>query len=1030
MIWCKGGVLSISTTALHKVQHMRPGTVPTASEKNSTARRFLILAVLICLLTLIVFFRPFFQSAFNLIAGDVGDNRFIIAILEHWRMATHGKAPFTSPNFFWPERGVLGYSESLFLMSLPYIIGRSTGLDYYLAFEISFMVFKAIGFFSMLWLLRSVAGISRQVALVGSVLFTLSNLYFVSMQHSQLSTVVFTPLLAALACSAWREYGRGRVRIAHAYGVACGILTALVLFTSFYIGWFTILAAAGCMTITALARAVEQRSVSPISEWLQDAFARRWLLGVAALVFIVAMVPFLATYVPTFRNTGGRTFWESLQYSGEPMDVLNVGSGNWMWSHVLAPVLARSERHPFGAGERIVGWPPVILLLTICGGAVSLMKLLGKKLAYSAGHKAQLLIVIFSASFLGLWLLSIRVGKWSLWWLVFKAFPGGSAIRVPVRFNIVLNVLLVLSACLILEQLRYRRSSMQRVVFWGLAVLLVAEQINVEPTHAIDRAAERTILAQIKRPPDACSSFFFTAPAQADRLFFVNQIDAMLVAREMDLPTINGYSGWFPADWNLLMFDKQYIDHVRKWVLVKHIEQGLCGLDLRNGSWTTHLDLKNAYSPGEVLDFREGGNALHFEGEGWGDPEPGGSWTIGGHSLLVLQLPTAPTGDLVLSLEAHSFTPTQRSRFDDTLVVNGRVAAQWKITDQEPTIQRQVRLPAELIRFRVVRIEFINHDPRSPADFGLSADTRKVGLALHTLRLDATTYSLGEALDFRRGGNAQYFEGEGWGEPEPGGSWTVGRHSVLALQLPAAPTSDLLLSLEAHAFTPPQRSRFDDTLVVNGHVAAQLSVDGREPVIRKQVRLPAGLIRSRTVRIEFINHDPRSPADFGLSMDTRKVGLALHTLRLDATTYSPGDVLDFRRGGNARQFEGEGWGDPEPEGSWTIGGHSLLVLQLPTAPTGDLMLSLEAHSFTPTQRSRFDDTLVVNGRVVAQWKITDREPTIQRQVRLPAGLIHSRAVRIEFINHDPRSPADFGLSLDARKLGLALHTLRLDATPR
>jgi hypothetical protein len=64
------------------------------------------------------------------------------------------------------------------------------------------MVFKAIGFFSMLWLLRSVAGISRQVALVGSVLFTLSNLYFVSMQHSQLSTVVFTPLLAALACSA------------------------------------------------------------------------------------------------------------------------------------------------------------------------------------------------------------------------------------------------------------------------------------------------------------------------------------------------------------------------------------------------------------------------------------------------------------------------------------------------------------------------------------------------------------------------------------------------------------------------------------------------------------------------------------------------------------------------------------------------------------------------------------------------------------------------------------------------------------
>jgi hypothetical protein len=405
-----------------------------------------------------------------------------------------------------------------------------------------------------------------------------------------------------------------------------------------------------------------------------------------------------------------------------------------MWGRLLKPLLA----YPYLAGERMMGWPPIILLLTIAGGVVSLVKLLGKNRTDPAQSKARLSIAMFSASFLCLWVLPIHVGRWSLWWIIFKVVPGCSAIRAPARLNIVLNVLLVLVACLILEQLRRGHGGIGRLIFPVLAVLLVAEQINTTPTHGIHRAAENAILARVQRPPVGCSSFFFTSPAQSQRSFG-NQMDAMLVARAENLPTINGYSGWFPLDWNLLMFDKGYVDRARKWVLIKHLERGLCGLDLRNGSWSTDLDLSQTYTLGEMIDFRQGGNALHFEGEGWGDTEPGGSWTVGAHSVLALELLAPPTSDLLLSLEAHAFTPPQHSHFDDTLLVNGQVAAQWSITDREPVIQRQVQLPAGLIHSRVVRVEFINHDPRSPADFGLSMDTREVGVALHTLRLDALT---------------------------------------------------------------------------------------------------------------------------------------------------------------------------------------------------------------------------------------------------------------------------------------------------
>src|SRR5581483_2212301 len=116
------------------------------------ALSFAALSVVVALAATGVFFRAFLTSHGNLIAGDTGDNRFIIAILEHWRAVARGQASFTSPNFFWPERGVLGYSESLFLMAVPYGLFRALGLDIYLAFESCLIVLRLIGFYSMLWL--------------------------------------------------------------------------------------------------------------------------------------------------------------------------------------------------------------------------------------------------------------------------------------------------------------------------------------------------------------------------------------------------------------------------------------------------------------------------------------------------------------------------------------------------------------------------------------------------------------------------------------------------------------------------------------------------------------------------------------------------------------------------------------------------------------------------------------------------------------------------------------------------------------
>lgn len=710
-----------------------------ATVGDSKAKRdyFPWIASIVCLLSLAIFFRDFLDSHFNLIAGNLGDNRFIIAILEHWRAVAHGRASFASPNFFWPEKGVLGYSESFILFSLPYAAWRAAGFDIYVAFELTLILLKAVGFFAMLWLLRSLIRVSRLVALIGATLFTISNLYFISAGHAHLMTVVFVPLLACLACAAWRAYGRGRRGLGHACGVAFGLLLALVLFTSFYIGWFAIFASGTVIVNALLIRVLQTRDLSPLREWARVAGGRAPVFATAVLVFAVAMIPFLITYLPALKQTGGRAFQEDLMYSARPTDLLNIGRENWMWGRAVDALMIRSGHGPMVPGEQQRGWPPLTVAL-IAGGL-----LLGFRRKSDGGRAGLLrydqrfLAALLGLSFVIGWALSIKIGERSLWWLVFESVPGGPAIRVPARFNIVLNILVVILACLVLEELGKRRGRLWRIAYWVTPVLLIAEQINTDPDHLIRRDSEGVIFARVSRPPSTCRSFFLTYPArrsEAPSFLSVNQIDAMLIARNYNIRTINGYSGWFPPGWNFLRFDKDYLSNVKRWAQSESVTLGLCGLDLRNGSWTP-VDFETVpYILGSQIDFRAGENADLYEGKGWGQAEAGGSWTVGAHSFLSLNLPAPPSTDLVLTFKAHAFVAPQHPSFEETLRVDDIEIADWSIA--QPDVEKHVRLPLTLVHSRSLRIEFFNHNPRSPAELELSTDGRKLGLAIETLSVD------------------------------------------------------------------------------------------------------------------------------------------------------------------------------------------------------------------------------------------------------------------------------------------------------
>ena len=54
----------------------------------------------------------------------------------------------------------------------------------------------------------------------------------------------------------------------------------------------------------------------------------------------LAMIPFLVTYVPALQQPAA-LLQETLLFSPEPIDVINVGPSNWLWGRLFASTFVR-----------------------------------------------------------------------------------------------------------------------------------------------------------------------------------------------------------------------------------------------------------------------------------------------------------------------------------------------------------------------------------------------------------------------------------------------------------------------------------------------------------------------------------------------------------------------------------------------------------------------------------------------------------------------------------------------------------------
>jgi hypothetical protein len=535
--------------------------------QKTTDSRYLFIAAAVYVALAFVSFKEFLFSRLDRIAGNFGDNRLCIFLLEHWYRVYRGLEQWNDPRLFYPARGVLGYAETMFLGSLPYALFRSLTCDSYVSFELTLILGTLCGYVGMIYLLRRWLQAGETLSIAGAALFSLSNVSHLWMLSAQTYTVMLLPYLLILFLLLTEDSTQACQRRPHT-AFAFSALLSLLYFSTFYVAYFFTLLLFLTLAVYVL--------LAPVTSW-RAAIPRLSVMMAGGAGLALGFIPFCLTYWSAIAANHG---WEFSQFLANAMamkDVLDPGAGNLVWGQVF---------HLTGSSAMTYGVPPILALIFM-GTIVWLVWLRAR------GPMSGLHCALLASGLATILLLSttIKYHEMLLWYYPWRWLPGARTVRVLPRVFIFASLFITIVSIGGLCELK-RRAEFARIrprfrrAFLAFAVAaIVAEQVNLASVHQISRENEYARLGKIPPAPSRCRSIFL-APSQSSAHPISLQVDAMLLAQRNNLPTVNGYSGLQPESWRLnIPQSPDYLRNLDDWLDRNGIAKGSCGVDIDSGVW-------------------------------------------------------------------------------------------------------------------------------------------------------------------------------------------------------------------------------------------------------------------------------------------------------------------------------------------------------------------------------------------------------------------------------------------------------------
>jgi hypothetical protein len=683
------------------------------------------------LLSIYGFFYKQINSDFIWIFSDNYDGLIEAILISHWHHVLKSSHLWNEPLYFFPYKDILGYNDGYFIYGLLGSLYRHIGFDLFLSKELVLVTVKSIGFFSMIALLNKLQN-QKTFSIFGAILFTLFINSSNQAIHSQLLLSSFSPLLTILLIEAINSIQEKNKKLILLFGSGFVTLYASLLLTGFYMTWFY-----GLFLIiyTSIYVVIDHKKIKSI---LIETTNSKYQIISILFLFILSITPFLYTYLPKLKQTGGQDYSAQLLYSLHIPDLLNYGSGSFLWGDIFNSI-NNNLMGIWRSSEYQVGFTPEIFLLTsFILASIFFSK---KSITFPLWFRVLAYTILISIS------LPISIFGHSLWFFVNLFIPGADGLRVIARFYIFLAFPIIILIIVFLST-SWKKASSTRHKLLIILILSVAclGQINMNsPTH-LNKDLQQNLLNQVKNPPTECKSFFVfnSTPApsnQLDRLYRQN-IQAMLLADYFNLPTLNGFSTFNPPDW-IFEENSHYLYRVKAY-LKKHNIINSCLYNIKNNEWIMQDNINYAddfpfYNIGNTLSFSQKNTPKEVYLEGWSTPEDWGVWSNDDIVKITLNLSKNMNKALILELESHAFLSSTHKTLDAEVFINNQFLEKLKYRhpqDLNDSI-RTIKIPIEFIlkKTEPLEIKFKLETPKSPSSLGINDDKRKLGLGMKWIKI-------------------------------------------------------------------------------------------------------------------------------------------------------------------------------------------------------------------------------------------------------------------------------------------------------
>jgi len=474
--------------------------------------------------------------------GDLGDSRFNQYILEHGFYWITGKtSSFWNAPFFYPAQNVIAYSDNHLGTLLVYSIPRMLGLDRESAFQAWFLINNVLNFAAAFWVMSRLK-IHPAGIIAGAYVFTFGLPVIAQAGHLQLLPRPMVPLGFYFLLYFFEKHE-------NKYLIGLFVSVLIQIYISIYTGYFMILSlvATGIIWNYLIKE-------TPSKSTLAIIVKEKWLgIIVITLLFIVFILPLAIPYYEVSKTVGTRD-WSEINTMLPRFWSYFFAPSSTLWRNWLSDSHGLPMAHEHQLFIGVMPWLACVYLII--------------KSYRSKDNQEYFIALLMILSVLLVILITFSVHKYSLY-VIFAQIPGPNSIRAVTRIILVLlfPLSLVLGTAIssiISHSENKWFSAILGVLFVGLTIV---DQLADESSYNKKDAIARINLIKQKTVQHPNQVLWLESDGSGNP-FYISQLSAMLAAQEMNIPTINGYSGNLPPGYSsdLVTLNNSSSQGLSEWI--------------------------------------------------------------------------------------------------------------------------------------------------------------------------------------------------------------------------------------------------------------------------------------------------------------------------------------------------------------------------------------------------------------------------------------------------------------------------------